>query len=94
LTIPIDATFVLSLVSENDSTLRLVGKLVAINTGETPLEVGSIKLENQTITLQWESAAGQQFQIQSSTDLGAWQPEGTVTSATGTYSWSGTVNGQ
>jgi hypothetical protein len=90
LTIPVDATFLFTLVSENDTTVSVKGQLVATRATTTPLAIQSIKVQAHMATLQWQSAPGEQFQVQSSTNLKTWQTNAAnVTSATGTYTWSG-----
>ena len=90
LTIPIDATFLLTLVSANDTTVNVKGQLVATRATTTPLAIQSINVQAHTATLQWQSAPGEEFQVQSSTNLSTWQTTAAnVTSATGTYTWSG-----
>ena len=90
LTIPIDATFLLTLVSANDTVVNVKGQLVATRATTAPLAIASIKVQAHTATLQWQSAPGEQFQVLSSTNLTTWQTNATnVTSATGTYTWSG-----
>lgn len=84
-----DATFLFTLVSQNDTTVNVKGQLVATRGTTAPLAVQSIKVQAQTVTLQWQSAPGQQFQVQSSTNLNTWLTNAAnVTSVTGTYTWS------
>ena len=46
------------------------------------------------VTLQWQDAPVQQFQVQSSADFTSWQTNAAnVTSATTNYTWSGPVAG-
>src|SRR5260221_3600627 len=93
LTIPVDATFLLNVLSAND-TLRLQGQLVAVQNTQAPLQVQSVVVQNQAVMLQWQSAPGQQFQVQSSTDLAAWQTSATiVTPSSGANTWTGAVSG-
>jgi hypothetical protein len=90
LTIPVDATFLFTLVSQNDTTVSVKGQLVATRGTTTPPAIQSLKVQAQTATLQWQSAPGENFQVQSSTNLNTWQTNAAnVTSATGTYTWSG-----
>jgi hypothetical protein len=94
LTIPVQAQYLLSLVTANDSTLNLQGQLVAVRTVAPPLLLQPPAIGSQTVTLQWQSAPGLQFQVQSSTDLVAWQTNApNVTSATTNYSWTGPTSG-
>ncbi len=90
LTIPVDSEFQFSLTTANDTTIRLTGQFVATHVVTAPLLIESIMVQNQVVTFQWESTPGQQFQIQSSSDLNAWQTNtANVTSTNSTYSWSG-----
>jgi hypothetical protein len=94
LTIPVDATFLLQLISPNDTVIRLQGQLVAAQNTQTPLRVNSLAIQNQSILLQWQGQPGDQFQIQSSTDLRAWMTNATiVTPPSGVYTWTGGVTG-
>lgn len=94
LSIPVDATFYLTLVSANDTVIRLQGQLVAVRNAQAPLQVQSFIVQSQAVLLQWQGAGGQQFQIQSSTNLTAWQTNATlVTPASGSYTWTGSVAG-
>lgn len=90
LTIPVDATFLFTLLAQNDTTINVKGQLVAVRGAAAPLTIQSVGVANGTVTLQWQGAAGQQFRILSSTDLSAWQTNAAnVTSATTAYTWSG-----
>lgn len=94
LTIPVDATFYLTVLSANDTVIRLQGKLVATLLSQAPLQVQSVTLQSQSLLLQWQGAPGQQFQIQSSTNLNAWQTNATITTpASGSATWTGAVSG-
>jgi hypothetical protein len=95
LTIPVDATFLLKLLAANDTSMRLTGQLVAVHNGGNPgVVVQSIVAQNQGVVLQWQSAPGQQFQIQSSTDLANWRTNDTiVTPASGLNTWSNSFEG-
>lgn len=90
LTIPVDATFLFSLTSPNDTTVALKGQLVATHATTPPLTIQSINVQAQTVTLQWQSAPGQQFQVLSSTNFNTWRTNAAnVTLTTDTYTWSG-----
>ena len=94
LTLPISAKLYLSLVTDNDTLIQLDGQLVATLGASPPPLVASITIQNQQVSLQWQAPANQQFQVQSSTDLTAWQTNAIgITSATTLYSWSGPVSG-
>jgi hypothetical protein len=90
LTIPVNATFVLSLLSANDSSFTVKGQLVATRNAAASLTVQSIQVQHQVVSLQWQSPPGQQFQVQSSPNLQTWQTTASnITSSTTTYTWSG-----
>jgi hypothetical protein len=90
LVLPVNATYHLKLLSPNDIIVTLAGQLVAVQSTPSPLAVQSIAVQSNTVTLQWQSGPGGQFQVQTSPDLKTWLTNATgVTSATGTYTWSG-----
>jgi len=90
LTIPVNAQYFFTLVSANDTTVSLKGQLVAKRGASVPLVIQSMTIQTQVVTLQWQSAPGQLYQIQSSTDLSHWTTNAAnVTSPTNSYSWSG-----
>ncbi len=92
LTIPVDATFYLTLVSANDSTVRLIGQLVATRSVAAPLVIQTPELQNQTVTLRWQAAPGQTFQVYACQNLLDWQMvAASVTSTSNTYTWSEAV---
>ncbi len=94
LTIPVDATFVLSLLSANDSSFTVKGQLVASSSAVVPLTIQPLQIQNQVVTMQWQSAPGQLFQVQSSPNLQGWQINASnITSATTSYTWSGAATG-
>jgi len=94
LTLPVDATFMFKVLTADDTTIRLQGNLVAIQNTQAPLQVQSLVVQNQAVVIQWQSAAGQQFQVQSSTNLAAWQTNATiVTPSAGANTWTGAVVG-
>ena len=97
LTIPVNAQFTFSANSTNDTILNLAGQLVAFRTAAavaTAPVLQSLTVQSQVVTLQWQAPAGQQFQVQSSTDLMAWQTNAVnVTSGSSNYTWSGPATG-
>jgi hypothetical protein len=97
LTIPVNAQFTFSANSTNDTILNLAGQLVAFRTAAavaTAPILQSLTVQTQVVTLQWQAPAGQQFQVQSSTDLMAWQINAVnVTSGSSNYTWSGPATG-
>ena len=96
LTIPVDATFMLKLVTPNDTIIRLQGQIVATQGSQpAPLKVQSFAVTNQAILLQWQAAPGQQFIVQSTTNLtGGWQTNATiVTPASGANTYTGAAVG-
>jgi hypothetical protein len=97
LTIPVNAQFTFSANSTNDTILNLAGQLVGFRTAgavaAAPV-LQSLTVQSQVLTLQWPAPAGQQFQVQSSTDLMAWQTNAVnVTSGSSNYTWSGPATG-
>ena len=95
LTIPVDATFYFTLLSANDTAIRLQGQLVATRAAVVPLTVGSIALLSGSAVLEWTGSPGATFLIESSTGLGGtWVTNATiVTPSSGTYTWTGAVSG-
>jgi hypothetical protein len=94
LTIPVDATYFLTLVQPNDTVIHFQGQLVAVQSGQAPLQVQSVTVQKQALLLQWQAAPGAQFQIQSSANLKLWQTNATiVTPASGVNTWTGAVTG-
>ncbi len=94
LTIPVDATFYLSLVSADDTAIRLQGQLVAHSSAPSSFKVQSLAVQAQAVLLQWQAPPGQQVQIQSSTDFRGWQTNATImTPASGSYTWTGAITG-
>lgn len=91
LTILVNAKFFFTLVSANDTIVDIAGQIVAHRAAVAPLLIQSITVRTQVVTLQWQSAPGQLYQVQSSTNLATWQTNAVnVTSATTAYSWRGT----
>ena len=88
--LPINATFVFSLISSGDTVITLKGQLVATQTAQAPpLVVQSFILQDQNIALQWQGSPGEQFKILSSSDLNTWQTNPiNPTFANGIYTWS------
>jgi hypothetical protein len=95
LTIPINATNVFTLLSNGDSYLVLSGQLVATQSS-TPssLELSSVSVKNNTLTLQWPNESGKQYQVESTTDFMSWKVEATGLTGTGAViTWSQTLPG-
>jgi hypothetical protein len=94
MTIPVDATFYFTLTSANDTVIRLQGQLVATQAVEGTFQVQGLTVTGQEVLLQWQASAGEQVQIQSSTNLQAWATIATITApASGLYTWTGSVSG-
>lgn len=94
MTIPVDATFYFTLVSANDTVIRLQGQLVATQAVQGSFQVQGLTVTSQGVLLQWQASAGQQVQVQSSTNLQAWATNATITTAaSGLYTWTGAVSG-
>jgi hypothetical protein len=89
LTIPVNANHVFELITPDDSQLILKGQLVATRSAAPSLRILGITVENQTVTVEWQSSPGQKYLVQSSLDLKNWTqraPEVTATAATSTWS--------
>ena len=94
LALPIQAKFILSLLSTNDTTINLSGQLVATRPLGIPLVIESFTVQNQTVAFQWQATPGQQFQVQSSGNLQSWQSGPMITTpASGSNQWSGSLIG-
>jgi hypothetical protein len=94
LTIPVDATFFLTLLSANDTVIHLQGKLVAVQSTQAAFQIQSLGVSGQNLVLQGQAAPGQQLKVQSSADLNGWSNSATiVTPPSGTYSWTGALTG-
>lgn len=90
LTIPVDATFLFTVLSANDTTINLKGQLVAIRSAAASVTIQSVAVQNQVVTLHWQGAPGEQYQVHASADLVLWQTNAVnVTSSTTDYTWSG-----
>jgi len=72
LTIKIDTEFKFRAISEDDSTARLAGQLVA-SRAVLPV-ISSIVFRDQTLVIRVEGTGGQPYRLQSSTNLRAWSP--------------------
>ncbi|MEO8425752.1 MAG: hypothetical protein ABI651_01440 [Verrucomicrobiota bacterium] len=89
LTLPVDADFFLSLLSNKDTLLNLKGKLVATRSSIQGPVFNLIMVSNQTVTLRWQTIPGQKYQLESSTDLNAWIIEATnLIASMNTFAWS------
>lgn len=95
LTIPVDTTFYLKLLTANDTIIRLQGKLVAVQSGTSGAPVvQALTVQNNNVLLQWNANQGEQVQIQFSTDLLQWLTNAIITApAQGTYTWTGILSG-
>ena len=94
LSLPIQARFILSLLSTNDSTINLSGQLVATRSVGIPLVIESFTVRDQTVAFQWQGTPGQQFQVQSSGDLHSWLSGPVITTpASGSNQWSDSLIG-
>jgi hypothetical protein len=94
MTIPVDATFYFTMLSANDTVIRLQGQLVATQAVQGSFQVQSLNVTSQGVLLQWQASAGQQFQVESSTNLQTWITNATITAAaSGVYTWTGAVSG-
>ncbi|MGI8603865.1 MAG: hypothetical protein ACR2OZ_12830 [Verrucomicrobiales bacterium] len=95
LTIPIDATFQFNLFAPNDVTLHFTGSLVATRPfGDTERLQTLVSLSGNTVTLEWQSAANESNNIESSVDLKIWAPrEQGVLSSGPVTTWTATKTG-
>lgn len=92
LTLPVDATFFFTLLSANDTSIRLQGQFVATDQSAAPLVVQTPVVSNQSVKLNWQSAPNQDFVVLSSTNLVTWQTNASnVTSTTSNYTWTGSA---
>ena len=93
LTIPVNANHFFELLSPGDSQLILKGQLVATRSATPSLRILGITVENQTVTVQWQSSPGQKYLVQSSLDLKNWTPRAPeVTATAATSTWSAAVD--
>ena len=91
LTIGVNATFHFQISSPGDTVVNVQGQLVATRTTTAPLVIQTPTVTNQVVTLKWQSAAGQSFQVLSSSNLETWQTSASnITSVSSDYTWSGT----
>ena len=74
LTIPIEASIVFELLNPDDSTLTIQGQLVATRSAVGPpqLVITGTRLFQGDLLFEWSAAPGDQFRIESSSDLNAW----------------------
>ena len=96
LSIPVNTDFFFTLVSANDTKVTVTGTLVATAGAAPPLLVSTstVSVQNGMVSFQWQAATGLTFRVEGSTDLQTWAiRQSGVTSATSTYSWSGTATG-
>ena len=93
LVIQFNTPFTFSLLSANDTTLILTGKIVATNSFVAPFMISSIVLTNQSVVLKVQNAT-LQSQLQSSTNLTTWSsPSTTVSSNAGTTTFTTPMSG-
>ena len=93
LTIGVNVQFTFSLINSGDTIVNVVGQIVATNSPSVvaPVVLQSPTVSNQVVTLQWQSPAGQTYQVLSSSNLATWQTNGPdVTSASTNYTWTTT----
>jgi hypothetical protein len=93
LTIGVNVQFTFSLINSGDTIVNVAGQIVATNSASVvaPVVLQSPTVSNQVVTLQWQSPAGQIYQVLSSSNLATWQTNGPdVTSDSTNYTWSTT----
>jgi len=92
LTLPVDADFFLSLLSNDDTIINLKGQLVATRSTIQGPVFSSIVVSNQIVTLQWQTIPGQKYQLESSTDFKTWIIEAAnLIAATNILTWTTNV---
>ncbi len=92
LTLGVNVKFTFTLVSSGDTIVNVVGQIVATRSlTASPLVLQTPTVTNQVVTLKWQSPAGQFFQVQSSSNLIAWQTNASgITSGSTSYIWTAT----
>ena len=91
LTLGVNAQFFFTILSANDTIVTVKGQLVATRNTTPPLVLQTPTVANHVVTLQWQSLAGQFYQVLSSSNFQTWQTNASnITSASTTYSWTGT----
>ena len=83
LSLPVDTTYTLTLISTNDTTLHIKGMLVATRSIATVAGAPTqISISGDNITLSWPSTIGEKNRIESTPDLKTWGTlNGSLTSA-------------
>ncbi len=76
LVIRVDTEYKFKALSDNDSTARLFGQLVALTQAQAQLIIGEISFADKKLSFAVEGAAAN-AQVQSTTDLKTWQPRTT-----------------
>jgi hypothetical protein len=90
--IQVDAQFSFRVLSANDSRARLSGQLIASRVVQPVVD--SIEVSGQNITFQITAPTGQNYILESSTDLHGWNPRtATVTPTPTGYIYSATLSG-
>jgi hypothetical protein len=89
ITFGVNAQFKFTLLSSGDTIVNIAGQIVATNSvAAAPVVLQTPAVSNQVVTLNWESPAGQFYQVMSSSNLLTWQTNASnVTSATTNYTW-------
>ena len=92
--IPLDATYRFGLLSDDDSTLRVQGLIVASEASSTPLGILSIGIVGGAFSVSLQGPPGGGFTVESSTDLVTWESvgDGTLPSS-GLTTWSTPATG-
>ncbi len=93
LTIGVNVQFTFSLINSGDTIVNVAGQIVATNSPivTAPVVLQSPTVTNQVVTLQWQSPAGQNYQVLSSSNLATWQTNAqNVTSVSTNYTWTTT----
>jgi len=96
LTVPIDATYRLEVLSPDDVIVNFKGTLVATRTlpATTGIFQTLISLAGNTVTLTWSSNPGDKNNIESSIGLSMWGQRGPTVISTGpTTTWTAPKSG-
>jgi len=93
LTIGVNVQFTFSLINSGDTIVNVAGQIVATNSPSViaPVVLQTPTVNNQVVTLLWQSPTGQIYQVLSSSNLATWQTNGpNVTSDSTNYTWTTT----
>ena len=93
--IPLDASYRFGLLSDNDSTLRVQGVIVASEASTVPPEIVSMGVVEGAFQVLLRATAGGVVTVQQSTDMVVWDTAGEVAvPSSGTALWSTPATGK